>query len=106
VDTVRIPPACELACVPTHNNLDPPLPAQPCILEQACTKKLPVCVARALVTPSSKGFPVRLLNPGSETVVLYKHTSVATIEPISGTPVCPVSTAKPDQYIQGTYFAI
>ena len=101
VDTVRIPPACELevlACVPTHNNLDPPLPAQPCILEQACTKKLPVCVARALVTPSSKGFPVRLLNPGSETVVLYKHTSVATIEPISGTPVCPVSTAKPDQY--------
>ena len=51
----------------------------------------------ALVIPSPKGFPVRLINPSSDSVVLHKHTSVATIEPIVGTPICPVSTTKPDQ---------
>ena len=100
VDTVRIPPACELevlACVHNQNDSVCPLPVQPCILEQIRTKHLPVGVARALVIPSPKGFPVRLINPSSDSVVLHKHTSVATIEPIVGTPICPVSTTKPDQ---------
>ena len=97
VDTVRIPPSSELEVLAYAHNPECPLTPQTCILEQKQTKKLAVCIARALVTPSPKGFPVRLLNPSSDPVVLYKGTSVATIEPIAGTHICPVSSNKPTQ---------
>ena len=70
--------------------------SQPCILEQTRTKSLLVCVASALVTPSPQGIPVRLLKLRSDPVVLHKNTSDGTIEPIEGTPICPVSLNKPD----------
>ena len=99
VDTVRIPPASELEVLTyvhmQNSSVCPPI-SQPCILEQASTKALPVCVARALVTLSPQGIPVHLLNPSSDPVVLNKHTSVSTVQPIIGTPICPVSTSQPD----------
>ena len=95
VDTVRIPPESELevmAHVHTDNHPKCTQLTQPCMLEQTPLKRLPVCVARALVTPSPAGVPIRLLNPSAETVTVYKHTSVAIMEPIDSASISQVNT--------------
>ena len=65
--------------------------SQSYLLEQAQYKHLPVQVARALVTPSAKRVPVRLLNPAPHQVTVYKDTTIAVIEPLDNLSVCSIS---------------
>ena len=68
VETIRIPASCELE-VMAHVSEYPT--REPYLLEQVTHKRLPVCVARALVSPNSQKVPLRLLKPSPEDVILY-----------------------------------
>ena len=92
VDTLHISAASELEVMAHVTGTIPP---QPCLLEQAPQKRLPVMVARALVTPTAQEVPIRVLNPSPETVTLYKGSSIATVEPIDSLSVSPVSLTPP-----------
>ena len=77
VEDIRIPPSCELDIMGHFS----PIPIGDYLLEQTTGKSLPVRVARALVSATEKGVPLRLINPSTEMVVLHKGTQLATMEP-------------------------
>ena len=84
MSTLRIPPTSE---VEVMGHVNGNISEYPHILEQLAHKRLPVRVARALVIPSSLGVPVRLMNPTSETVTIYKNSSIATMEAIDSVEI-------------------
>lgn len=88
MDTLYIPAASELE-VMAH--ITDPIPQQPCLIEQAPHKRLPVLVARAPVTPTSQAVPICVLNPSPQAVTLYKGSTIATAEPIDSLTISPVS---------------
>ena len=61
------------------------------LLEPLSTARLPIRAARALVSPSVAGVPVRLLNPGTEPITIHKGTKIAQLEPVDGLTICPVT---------------
>ena len=79
ISTLRIPPTSE---VKVMGHVNGNISEYPHILEHLSHKRLPVRVARALVIPSSLGVPVRLMNPTSETVTIYKTSNIATIDSV------------------------
>ena len=56
------------------------------LLQRAENKCLPIAVACALVEPTSSTIPVRVLNPLTESVVLYAGTTIAALERIDPPP--------------------
>ena len=64
---------------------------QPWLLEQNPSAHLPVRVARALVAPQSPRVPIRILNPGVESITLTKNTPVAILEFVDGLSITPVN---------------
>ena len=90
VETIRIPASSELEIMAHVSG--PPI-YKPYLLEQMTHKRLPVCIARALVSPDSSEVPLRVLNPSPEDVILYKDTSVATMQPMENILISPVSAA-------------
>ena len=61
VEDIRIPPSCELDIMGHFS----PIPIGDYLLEQTTGKSLPVRVARALVSATEKGVPLRLINPST-----------------------------------------
>ena len=77
-EDLHIPPSCELEIM-GH------VPSALCgdyLLEQTAQKCLSVRVARALVSTTEKGVPLRLINPSTQMVILHKGTQLAVLEPI------------------------
>ena len=70
VESICIPATSELEIMAHVSGLQG---SQACLLEQAQYKCLPVPVARALVTPTVGGVPVRLLNPAPHQVTGYNN---------------------------------
>ena len=60
------------------------------LFEPVTTTRLPVQAACALVSPSSAGVPVRLMNPMMDSVTLNKGTRVAQLDSIDGLTTGPV----------------
>ena len=56
------------------------------LLQRAENKCPPITVACALVEPTSSTIPVRVLNPLTESVVLYAGTTIAALESIDPPP--------------------
>ena len=82
LSTQRIPPFSEvetLAYVSADDIKEPHL------LEPFSPNSA-VFVARALVNPTNRTIPIRLLNPSDETITVYKNTKVAELEPIASFP--------------------
>ena len=89
-ETLRIPARSEMevmAGIPANGTL---------LVENEPMAKLPVMVARAVVCPDASEAPVRLLNPTSEAVTVYKGTKIAVAEALDESNVrtiAAVSTA-------------
>ena len=89
VESICIPATSELEIMAHVSGLQG---SQACLLEQAQYKRLPVRVARALVTPTVGGVPVRLLNPAPHQVTIYKDTTIAIMEPVDSLSICSIPT--------------
>ena len=85
--TIRIPASSELEILA---HITGAAPKHTYLLEQNPSKRLPVMVARALVTPTSPDIPVRLINLASEDVTLFKGTHIATMEMLDHGQICHV----------------
>ena len=90
METVRIPAASELE-VMANVDYDVNMLNQPLLLEQNPSERLPVRVARALVVPQSARVPIRILNPGVESITLNKNTPVAILEFVDDLSISPVN---------------
>ena len=89
VESICIPATSELEIMAHVSGLQG---SQACLLEQAQYKRLPVRVARALVTPTVGGVQVRLLNPAPHQVTIYKDTTIAIMEPVDSLSICSIPT--------------
>ena len=78
VKDLHIPPSCELEIM---GHVSSALCGD-YLLEQTTHKRLPVRVARALVSTTDEGMPLRLINPSTQMVTLHKGTQLAILEPI------------------------
>ena len=87
--TVEIPPRSVLEI---EARLEAPVEGV-WLLHDAADKNLPAVVACALVEPTSTFVPVRLLNPQSESVMVYAGTKIATLESVQA-PVAAVDAVS------------
>ena len=89
-EDLHIPPSCELEIM-GH------VPSALCgdyLLEQTAQKCLSVRVARALVSTTEKGVPLRLINPSTQMVILHKGTQLAVLEPIESQAIHQIRERK------------
>ena len=56
------------------------------LVEEYLSKKTPVLIARAVVTPRQGKIPVRILNLKAEPLTIYRGTRIATAEPLKDDP--------------------
>ena len=66
------------------------------LLQECMTKQLSVRVANGLVKSACDQVPVRLLNPSSDSKVVYKGTKIATVEEIDDKPHGVVLAVQPE----------
>ena len=66
------------------------------LLQECKTKQLSVRVANGLVKSACDQVPVRLLNPSSDSKVVYKGTKIAIVEEIDDKPHGAVLAVQPD----------
>ena len=75
--TIEVPAYSEIEVMAC---LEEPTSGETWLLENVVSKQTPIIVARALVQPTPTHVPVRLLNPMSESIIMYAGKEVATIE--------------------------
>ena len=90
-ETLTIPP---FSMLETIAHIHGKVRGQAGLLQECKTKQLPVRIANGLVCTSSSQVPVRLLNPSSDCVVIYRGTKIATVEEVEPKPSAAISAVQ------------